>query len=122
MSNPEKIVLIDEGSEIVWCDSIPSADIHPDDVTEYYRADYVEQLQEQLKEAKEKIDPFTDEIISSWSICGMNHYHVEGERYLFVSLVKDGRCVTHEGLVSDTLFWAKLRMKAANDVEDNDVF
>jgi hypothetical protein len=48
MSDNEKIVLIDMGDDVVWCDSVPSDEIAPEDVTEYYRADYVESLQSQV--------------------------------------------------------------------------
>lgn len=33
-----------------------------------------------------------------WDIVGMNHYHVDGNRYLFVAMSKNGRLIKCEGL------------------------
>ena len=49
--------------------------------------------------------------LAEWSICGMNHYHVSGEKFLFVSMVKDGRCITEEGK-DDVYLWNRLIHKA----------
>lgn len=35
--------------------------------------------------------------LDKWSICGMNHYHVGGEKRLFVAMTKDGKCIKQEG-------------------------
>jgi hypothetical protein len=55
--------------------------------------------------------PWQNSPLSDWSICGMNHYHVKGERFLFVSLVKDGICITEEGK-DDQYLWNRLWHKA----------
>ena len=49
--------------------------------------------------------------LDEWSICGMNHYHVGGERCLFVSMTKDGRCITEED-PDDEYLWNRLWHKA----------
>ena len=33
-----------------------------------------------------------------WMIVGMNHYRMAGERHLFCSMAKDGRCIVAEGV------------------------
>jgi len=45
--------------------------------------------------------------LEEWAICGMNHYHMNGERFLFVSMVKDGKCITAEG-TDDIDIWNNL--------------
>jgi hypothetical protein len=55
--------------------------------------------------------PWAHAPLDEWSICGMNHYHVAGERFLFVSMVKDGRCITEEGK-DDKYLWNRLWHKA----------
>jgi hypothetical protein len=49
--------------------------------------------------------------LDKWSICGMNHYRIDGKKCLFVSLVKDGRCITEEG-PDDVEIWKNLYYKA----------
>ena len=49
--------------------------------------------------------------LSDWSICGMNHYHVSGARFLFVSMVKGQVCITEEG-ADDSYIWERLANKA----------
>ena len=57
--------------------------------------------------------PWLDETdFAGWDIVGMNHYHVDGERRLFVAMTKDGRCVKAEG-PDDSRIWHTL----ANEVE-----
>jgi hypothetical protein len=41
--------------------------------------------------------PWNSGVLASWSIVGMNHYHLGGVRRLFVAMVKDGRCIKAEG-------------------------
>lgn len=50
--------------------------------------------------------------LDEWAICGMNHYHVGGERMLFVSMTKDGRCITSEGK-DNWVVWNNLMLQAA---------
>ena len=35
--------------------------------------------------------PWKSKALESWSIVGMNHYHVNGVRHLFVAMTKDGK-------------------------------
>ena len=49
--------------------------------------------------------------LDEWAIVGMNHYHVAGERFLFVAMTKDGKCITEEGL-DDEYLWNRLWHKA----------
>lgn len=55
--------------------------------------------------------PWKEGPLKDWAICGMNHYHVEGERYLFVSMVRNGVCITREGK-DDDLLWERLKEQA----------
>jgi hypothetical protein len=55
--------------------------------------------------------PWLSPPLSDWSIVGMNHYHVDGERMLFVSMAKDGRCIVEEG-PDDNHLWNRLWRKA----------
>jgi len=57
------------------------------------------------------LNPWQEKPLSEWAICGMNHYHVGGERFLFVSMVKDGKCITEEGK-DDEHLWSRIRIKA----------
>jgi hypothetical protein len=55
--------------------------------------------------------PWQQRPLDSWSIVGMNHYHVAGKRFLFVAMTKDGVCITEEGL-DDQYLWNRLWHKA----------
>lgn len=55
--------------------------------------------------------PWDRSPLDKWSICGMNHYHIDGKKMLFVSMVKDGRCITVEGEDSWHL-WSNLALQA----------
>lgn len=57
--------------------------------------------------------PWKMKPLDEWSIVGMNHYHVAGERFLFVSMTKDGRCITEEGK-DDEYLWNRLWRKATD--------
>ncbi|MEW8120040.1 MAG: hypothetical protein AB2792_23005, partial [Candidatus Thiodiazotropha sp.] len=61
--------------------------------------------------------PWKDGPLNAWSIVGMNHYHVAGERFLFVSMTKDGKCITAEGK-DDKYLWNRL-CHAAWKAEEN---
>ena len=41
--------------------------------------------------------PWNHIVLRPWSIVGMNHYHRDGRRRLFVAMTKDGRCIKAEG-------------------------
>lgn len=56
-------------------------------------------------------EPWKIKPLSDWSIVGMNHYHVDGERRLFVAMTKDGHCITDEG-ADDEYLWNRLCHKA----------
>ena len=64
-----------------------------------------------------KIQSWQQTPLNDWSICGMNHYHVAGEKFLFVSMVKDGICITEEGK-DDEYLWNRLWYKASELVKD----
>jgi hypothetical protein len=55
--------------------------------------------------------PWKNKHLLSWSIVGMNHYHLKGKKYLFVSMAKNGRCITAEGLDNHHV-WGKLITQA----------
>ncbi len=55
--------------------------------------------------------PWKDDPLDKWAIVGMNHYHVDGVRRLYVSMTKGDRCITEEGL-DDEHLWDRLWMKA----------
>ena len=55
--------------------------------------------------------PWQKPPLNDWSICGMNHYHVDGKKLLFVSMVKDGICITSEG-VDNWVIWNNLSILA----------
>jgi hypothetical protein len=59
--------------------------------------------------------PWREKPLDEWSIVGMNHYHVDGEKRLFVAMTKDGRCITEEG-VDDKYLWNRLWHKATQSV------
>lgn len=70
----------------------------------------------------ENTQPWQQQPLHVWSICGMNHYHVDGERFLFVSMVRNGMCITEEGK-DDEYLWNRLCHKAwnaaAKELKDN---
>lgn len=51
--------------------------------------------------------------LDQWSIVGMNHYYVNGERFLFVAMVRDGHCIKEEGR-DDEYLWNRLWSKASD--------
>lgn len=51
--------------------------------------------------------------LEGWSIVGMNHYHQDGQRRLFIAMTNDaGRCIQTEGPDAPAL-WVRLRVMAA---------
>ena len=58
-----------------------------------------------------EIPPWKKAPLDSWAICGMNHYHVDGEKRLFVSMTKDNICITSEG-VDNWVIWNNLSILA----------
>ena len=59
----------------------------------------------------EEVMPWQRPPLNEWSICGMNHYHMNGKKYLFVSMTKGGKCITAEG-TDDKYLWNRLWHKA----------
>jgi len=51
--------------------------------------------------------PWIQKPLDEWSIVGMNHYTINGERRLFVAMTKDGRCIQEEGR-DDMYLWNRL--------------
>lgn len=60
--------------------------------------------------------PWQQTPLNEWSICGMNHYHVNGERFLFVAMSKGGKLIKEEGK-DDKYLWNRLWHKA-NKISD----
>lgn len=48
--------------------------------------------------------PWNQGALRSWQICGMNHYQVDGERRLFVSMTRQNLCIKAEGADEHQLF------------------
>lgn len=61
--------------------------------------------------------PWKQKPLDEWSIIGMNHYYVSGQRFLFVALAKDGRCIKEEGR-DDEYLWNRLWHKATTEPSD----
>jgi hypothetical protein len=49
--------------------------------------------------------------LNEWSIVEMNHYHLAGEKRLFVAMKKDDKCIVEEGK-DDEHLWNRLWDKA----------
>jgi hypothetical protein len=67
--------------------------------------------------------PWNSGALQGWDICGMNHYHVQGDlrRHLFVSMTRNNRCIKAEGADEAAVF-ATLQEEAAkltNEGKDN---
>lgn len=57
--------------------------------------------------------PWLQKPLDEWAIVGMNHYHVNGERRLFVAMTKGGACIVEEG-PDEKYLWNRLWNKAVN--------
>lgn len=55
--------------------------------------------------------PWTIHPLADWAIIGMNHYHVAGQRFLFVAMTKGDVCIKEEGR-DDKYLWNRLANKA----------
>ena len=60
-----------------------------------------------------QLPPWQRKPLDEWAICGMNHYRQNGERRLFVSMTKDGKCITSEG-GDNWVVWNDLSLQAEN--------
>lgn len=62
------------------------------------------------------MSPWLHSALIEWDIVGMNHYHVDGRRYLFVAMSKDGRLIKCEGPESISyLIWDSLVEQAQRE-------
>lgn len=55
--------------------------------------------------------PWSAPPLNKWNIIGMNHYHVNGVRYIFVAMTRKGLCIQEEGK-DDQFLWNRLWHKA----------
>jgi len=55
--------------------------------------------------------PWMQKPLNEWSIVGMNHYRVNGEKRLFVAMTKGERRIVEEGK-DDEYLWNRLWHKA----------
>lgn len=55
--------------------------------------------------------PWQEDSLKEWSIVGMNHYRMDGERRLFIAMTRNGKCVIAEG-PDDASVWWLLRERA----------
>lgn len=58
--------------------------------------------------------PWMMKPLHEWSIVGMNHYHSNGTKHIFVAMTKGDRCIQEEGL-DDEFLWNRLEAKAVLD-------
>jgi hypothetical protein len=57
--------------------------------------------------------PWARSAFNGWDIVGMNHYHVNNDRYLFIAMTKGSRLIRSEGLVEYTdAIWDILESQA----------
>lgn len=63
------------------------------------------------RSSDEYAPPWLGGRLKDWAICGMNHYHANGERFLFVAMTMDGKCITAEGK-DDWSLWNSLQLQA----------
>lgn len=59
----------------------------------------------------QRLAPWQQGVLADWSIVGMNHYHMNGERRLFVAMTNGNRCIVEEG-ADDPYLWNRLHHKA----------
>jgi len=57
------------------------------------------------------IEPWLIPPLDGWDICGMNHFYINGNKFLFVSMTKNGFCIKEEG-DDDSFLWNRLYHKA----------
>ncbi len=57
-------------------------------------------VEKKFKKGSERMKndlPWNKPTLKDWSIVGMNHYHVKGEKNLFCAMTKDQECIKAEG-------------------------
>lgn len=64
-----------------------------------------------IKSMSNKKMPWDQPPLNEWAIVGMNHYHKNGQRLLFVAMAKKGKCIKEEGR-DDEYLWNRLCHKA----------
>lgn len=58
--------------------------------------------------------------LDGWSVIALNHFHVNGARYLYVAMNNGmGKCIVEQGTEDDFL-WQRLRQKAQISTQDED--
>ena len=61
-----------------------------------------------------KAAPWLHPPLQNWSIVGMNHYHTDTGKFIFIAMTKDNICIVEEG--PDTITrWENLITKAKGD-------
>ena len=83
------------------------------DFGEYVRNQYAERVKENNTPARsegnlEVVFPWNVPPLDKWAIIGMNHYHANGKRHLFVSMGRNGMFIKAEGVDEREVF-EKLR-------------
>lgn len=58
-------------------------------------------------------------ILPDWSIVGMNHFEEDGERRLYVAMVKGDHCIREQG-PDDEFLWNRLWHKACEVTTDGE--
>ena len=73
-----------------------------------------------MKEEEDTMNdaPWKDGPLAEWAIVGMNHYHVDGKRMLYVAMSKAGRVIQSEG-EDDEYLWNRLIHQAWGDADKN---
>lgn len=66
---------------------------------------------------KDQLAPWMMKPLDEWAIVGMNHYHINGEKRLFVAMVNGGRCIKEEG-PDDKYLWNRLWHQATHPEND----
>lgn len=69
-----------------------------------------------LIQRKEECIPWDSLTKNGWSIVGMNHYHLHGERHLFCSMAKKNICIKAEGTDEFNVFISLINQSKNFDV------
>jgi hypothetical protein len=60
-----------------------------------------------MMEGSQRLPPWKQGPLGEWSIVGMNHYNLNGERRLLVAMTKGSCCIKEEGK-DDEFLWNRL--------------
>ena len=55
--------------------------------------------------------PWKESLLDQWSISSMYHYYAGDKKFLYVSMVRDDKCITVDG-EDDKYLWNRLWHKA----------